>query len=238
MGGIIRLTQQNKTNKKENLIMNREQRRRQAKEQRRPSSKKNFRIGGIQTVPIDMIVHDNNLKECDPELLELIGKTYDWKLKNDASKRIIDESISYLDSLCALRFDITPSGDKKLVRDTMHFVSDCVNMFIGLYSKHDKEQTLQKLFDEANAKGKTEIPLNVPQHEDIAPMYGDVLKLPSSKRVDDLYAECVVRHANDLAYELYDTKYADVAGDEVQIFEVLLFISKKTMQLLPEADAA
>ena len=219
--------------------MNREQRRRQAKEEkRRPNSKRNFVSVGELEIPIDQIQHDPNLKECDPELLELISKTYDWKLKNDASKRIIDESISYLDSLCALRFDITPSDDKKLVRDTMHFVSDCVNMFIGLYSKHDREATLQKLFDEVNEKGQTEIPLNVPQHEDIAPMYGDVLKLPSSKRVDDLYAECVVRHANDLAHELHATKYADVSGDEVQIFEVLLFISKKTIQLLPEADAA
>lgn len=219
--------------------MNREQRRKQAKEERHNlNSKRNFRIGGIQKVPIDKIIHDDNLKECDPELLELICKTYDWTLKNDASKHIIDESISYLDSLCALRFDITPSDDKKLVRDTMHFVSDCVNMFIGLYSKHDNEQTLQKLFDEANVKGQTEILLNVPQHEDIAPMYGGVLKLPSSKRVNDLYAECVVRHANDLVHELYNTKYADVSGDEVQIFEVLLFISKKTMQLLPETDAA
>ena len=219
--------------------MNREQRRKQAKAERRtPNSKKNFRIGGYQEIPIEKLEHDPNLKECDKGLLDLMSKAYDWKLKNDASKHIIKEGLSYLDSLCSLRFDIIQANDKKLVRDTMRFMSDTVNLFIGLYYEPNKQQTLRELMDKALEKGQTQIPLNVPRHEDIAPMYGDVLVLPSSDRVDDMYADFVVKHANDLANALYDTKYSDISGDEVQIFEVLLFISKKTMQLLPEADAA
>lgn len=219
--------------------MNREQRRKQAKAERRnPNSKKNFRIVGYEEVSIDQIQHDPNLKECDKELLDLMTKAYDWNIKNDASMRIIREGLSYLDSLCSLRFDITPLDDKKLVRDTMHFMSDTVNLFIGLYYELNKQQTLRELMDKSLAKGLTTVPLHIPKHEDIAPMYGDVLVLPSNNRVDDMYADFVVEHANDLANALYDTKYSDVSGDEVEIFEVLLFISKKTMLLLPEADAA
>lgn len=219
--------------------MNREQRRKQVKAERRnPNSKKNFRIVGYEEVPIDQIQHDPNLKECDKELLDLMTKAYGWNIKNDASMRIIREGLSYLDSLCSLRFDITPLDDKKLVRDTMHFMSDVVNLFIGLYYEPNKQQTLRELTDKALTKGLTTVPLHIPKHEDIAPMYGDVLVLPSNNRVDDMYADFVVEHANDLANALYDTKYSDVSGDEVEIFEVLLFISKKTMLLLPEADAA
>lgn len=44
--------------------MNREQRRKQAKAERRnPNSKKNFRIGGYQEIPIEKLEHDENLKK-------------------------------------------------------------------------------------------------------------------------------------------------------------------------------
>ena len=105
--------------------MNREQRRRQAKEQarekRRPNSKKNFVNMGYQEIPIDQIQHDPNLKDCDMEVVELISKRFDWAdeglVSNDLSKCIIIKGCSYLDSLCSLRFDITPNDDKALIRE-------------------------------------------------------------------------------------------------------------------------
>lgn len=219
--------------------MNREQRRRQAKEERRNlNSKRNFVSGGYKVISIEQLQHDENLKECDKALLDLMSRAYDWKIKNNAANNIISEGLRYLDSLCSLRFDITPIEDRMVVRDTMHFLSDTVNMFLGLYYTHNKEKTVGELMKEALSKGEISIPLPIPQHKDIAPMYGDVMALPSRDKVDDIYAEFVVAHANDLANALYDTKYSEVSGDEVQIFEVLLFISKKTMQLLPEADVA
>ena len=215
--------------------MNRAERRKMEKEERR-NSKKNFTNVGIKKVAVDQIHHDENLKECDPELLEFMGKSYGWIFANDAVQKIVSNGLSYLDSLCSLRFDITPSKDKKVIRDTIRFVSDTVNMFIGLYYEKNRDITLHELHEEALQCGQTKVALNIPQHEDIAPMYGDVLKLPTPRDVDDIYAGFVVKHANDLVQLLFYTSYGEVKGEETKVFDVLLLISKKTVELMGEAS--
>lgn len=57
--------------------MNREMRRRE-KEERRANSKKNFVPMGYAEVPMKQLQHDENLKECDMEIVDLIGKRMDW----------------------------------------------------------------------------------------------------------------------------------------------------------------
>ena len=215
--------------------MNREQRRKQMKEQRRPNSKRNFRIGGYEKVPIDKIQHDPNLKECDSELMELIMKRFDWAdkglVKNTLSKCIILKGCSYLDSLCSLRFDITPVDDKMLVRDTMYYVGNFTNLFIGMMADEEYgNKTLCEHMEEAAANGEKLVESPV-----IQKMY-PYCDLPNKEVVDDIYASFIAEHAQELSSFLQHTRMSDIEGDEEYVLEVLQMILKKTNELLPEAQ--
>lgn len=52
-------------------------------------------------VPISEIHHDENLKKCDIEIIELISKRMGWTeqglINNDLSKCIVMKGCSYLD---------------------------------------------------------------------------------------------------------------------------------------------
>lgn len=215
--------------------MNREQRRKQMKEQRRPNSKKNFRIGGYEEVPIDKIQHDPNLKECDAELMELIMKRFEWAdkglVKNTLSKCIILKGCSYLDSLCSLQFDITPVDDKMLIRDTMYYVGNFTNLFIGMMADEEYgNKTLCEHMEEAAANGEKLVESPVVQK-----MY-PMCDLPNKEVVDDIYASFVAEHAQELSSFLQHTRMSDIEGDEEYVLEVLQMILKKTNELLPEAQ--
>lgn len=216
--------------------MNREMRRRREKEERRANSKKNFIPMGYAEISIDQLQHDENLKECDQELLDFMMKAHTWKIKSSKAKNIVKYALSYLDSLCSLRFDITPSDDKKVVRDTMHVVSDTVNLFIGLRLEENMYVTLREIMDKAGKEGNGAIPLSVAYHEELLPMFGDVETMPTRDDVDDMYADFVVEHANELGSALFDTTCAEIMDDEENVYEALLFVGKKIKQLLPEAD--
>ena len=211
--------------------MNREQRRKQDRENRR-NSKKNYQYVGIKEIPVQAIQHDPNLKELDKEIIELCQHEYNWKetnaIKHEVSRGLIMTGISYLDSLCALRFDITPADDKVLVRNTM---CNAVNYFLGLCGD-DWDITIRELINEAKANKETNVVMPVPEGAEIYPMQ----PLPNEDAVDDLYAGFVVSHAYDLADYLTNAKPSDIIGDEEYVFEVLNMIVKKTKELLPEAE--
>lgn len=141
------------------------------------------------------------------------------------------EGISYLDSLCALRFDITPTDDKVLVRNTMYHICNAVNYFLGLCGD-DRDITIRELINEAKANNETNVVMPVPEGTEIYPMQ----PLPAEETVDDLYAGFVVGHAHDLAGYIINTKPSYINGDEEYVFEVLNMIIKKTKELLPEAE--
>ena len=214
--------------------MNREQRRKQDRENRR-NSKKNYQYVGIKEIPVQAIQHDPNLKEPDKEILELCQHEYEWKetnaIKHEVSRGLIMTGISYLDSLCALRFDITPADDKVLVRNTMYHICNTVNYFLGLCGD-DRDITIRELINEAKANKETNVVMPVPEGAEIYPMQ----PLPNEDAVDDLYAGFVVSHAYDLADYLTNAKLSDIIGDEEYVFEVLNMIVKKTKELLPEAE--
>lgn len=215
--------------------MNREQRRQQAKEQRRPNSKKNFVYIGEKEIPIDQIQHDPNLKECDPEVLELMNKRFDWAeqglVNNDLSKCIIMKGCSYLDSLCSLRFDITLPDDRMLIRDTMHYVGNFTNMFYGLLIDEESEDvTLFERSQKCKQDGETQ--RNVLIVHELYPK----CDLPNKDVVDNIYASFIAEHAQELSSFLQHTRKSDVKGDEAFIFEVLDMILKKTDELLPESQ--
>lgn len=221
-------------------VLNREQRRRQAKEiskdkNRRPNSKKNFAYMGKCEIPIDQLQHDPNLKECDPEVLELIQHRSDWAeqglVTNDLSKCIIMKGCSYLDALCSLRFDITPPDDKAAIRDTMYYVGNYTNLFYGLMADEDSENvTLFERSQEHVQNGEKQ--MICPMVHELYPTWN----LPDKNVVDDPYASFIAEHAQELSSFLQHTRKSDVEGDEEYVFEVLRMILKKTDELLPEAQ--
>ena len=219
--------------------MNRATRRQVEKSERR-NSKNNIKFSSTEKIPLNQfvqnLVHNENLKEVDEELLELMDKSYEWKIKNPASKQIIGAGLGYLDSLCSLRFDVTPEDDRKQVRTAMRWISDIVVIFISLYKKQS-EKTLNEICIEAMDSGEETIHLEIARCEDYLPYYGDAA-VPSSDDVDDMYANFVVSHANRMAQVLGNVRCSDISDDETAVFEVLLFIIDKTKQLLPESDAA
>lgn len=215
--------------------MNREQRRRQAKEQRRANSKKNFVYAGMKEVPIDKLQHDPNLKECDQEIVDLISKHYEWAerglVKNELSKCIIMKGCDYLDSLCSFRFDITMPDDKASVRDTMYYVGNLTNMFYGLMiDNKSSDLSLFERSEECQKNGQTQ--MNVVLVHKLYPQ----CSLPDKSIIDNLYAEFLAGHAQELSSLLLQTRKSDIKSDEKYVFEVLDMILKKTDKLLPEAQ--
>ena len=214
--------------------MNKAERRRQERESRR-NSKKNFQYVGTKDIPVQAIQHDPNLKEPDKEILELCQHEYEWKetnaIKHEVSRGLIMTGISYLDSLCALRFDITPADDKVLVRNTMYHICNTVNYFLGL-CVGDRDITIRELINEAKENKESNVVMPVPEGAEIYPMQ----PLPNEDAVDALYAGFVVRHAYELADYLSNARPSVIVGDVECIFEVLNMIVKKTKELLPEAE--
>ena len=214
--------------------MNRAERRKQDRENRR-NSKKNYQYVGTKSISVQAIQHDPNLKELDEEILQLCQHEYDWKETNaimhETSQGLIMTGISYLDSLCALRFDITPTDDKVLVRNTMYHICNAVNYFLGLCGG-DQNTTIVDLITEAKARKCNNVEMPVPEGAEIYPMQ----PLPNEDAVDDLYAGFVVSHAYELADYLTNVRPSVIVGDEEYVFEVLNMIVKKTKELLPEVE--
>lgn len=214
--------------------MNRAERRKHERENRR-NSKKNYQYVGTKDIPVQAIQHDPNLKEPDKEILELCQHEYEWKetnaIKHEVSRGLIMTGISYLDSLCALRFDITPADDKVLVRNTIYHICNTVNYFLGL-CVGDWDITIRELINEAKENKESNVVMPVPEGAEIYPMQ----PLPNEDAVDDLYAGFVVRHAYELADCLTNARPSVIVGDVECIFEVLNMIVKKTKELFPEAE--
>ena len=217
--------------------MNREQRRKATRENRKSNSKKNFIDVGVQAVPIDQIVHDPNLKECDPDITDLYMKVFRWQekdvVKQKMSKALILSVMEYLDSLCALRFDITPVEDKVLIRDTMGHIANMANWFIGNCLERDDRSISEKAqyaYEVGTDKVRVTMPLDAEKYE--------LRPLPENEAIDDMYAGFVVKHAHELAPLLAYTKFSEVEKDMLYVFEVLEMLTKKTKELMPEAQVS
>lgn len=215
--------------------MNRKQRRAQEKENRRANSKKNYIYMGKADIPVDKIQDNPDLKECDPDIMELIEHRFQWAeqglISNDLSKCIIMKGCDYLDSLCSLRFDITPPDDKMLIRDTMHYVGNFTNMFYGLLIDEESEDVT--LFERSQkCRQESDTQRNALIVHELYPK----CDLPNKDVVDNVYASFIAEHAQKLSSFLQHTRKSDIADDEEYIFEILDMILKKTDELLPEAQ--
>jgi len=213
------------------LSMNREQRRKQKKEQRRVNSKKNFISSDVQMVSLNQIVHDDNLKECDPELVDLMSKSYRWDITHEIAFNIINFGLSYMDSLCALRFDITPIEDKVLIRDTMGHISNMANWFMGNCINGDKWSISEKV-NEAHKNGVENVTVTMPK----GAVHYDFTPLPENDAIEGMYAGFVVKHAHELVPYLVYAKLSDIGSDRKHVFDILEFITKKTKELMLEAQ--
>jgi len=216
----------------EDLDMNREQRRKMEKENgTNVNSKKNFVPMGTANISTKELKHDDNLKECDVELTNLYMEVYKWqeenKIRNIIANQIITTAMSYMDSLCSLRFDITPIEDKVLVRDTMGCISNASNYFLGLCANGEKVSVLEKL--DVNTEY-----ISIPLLEGAVIYESD--ELPEESSVDDLYAGFVLKHAHELLPFLSHSKPSYITGDESYVFRVLLMLIEKTRQLSSEAQ--
>lgn len=215
--------------------MNRKQRRAQEKENRRVNSKKNFVYMGKADIPVDMIQDNPDLKECDPDIMELLEHRFQWQqdqvVRNNLSKCIIVKGCEYLDSLCSLHFDITPPDDRMLIRDTMHYVGNFTNMFYGLLIDEESEDVT--LFERSQ---KCEQDVNTQRNALIVHELYPKCDLPDKDVVDNVYASFIADYAQELSSFLQHTRKSDVEGDEEYLFEILDMILKKTDELLPEAQ--
>lgn len=214
--------------------MNREQRRKAAK--RTSSSERRFTTARVKKIPINMIKSNPDLKECDPEVLELISKRFTWAekglVKNDLSKCIIMLGCDYLDSLCSLRFDIISMADKALVCNMMCRVGNYVNLFYGLMLNEESEnETLSELSKRHMDNGETGMKASI-----VHPLY-PINQLPNEQSSYDRYTNIVLGHGEELSTYLHNVRKSDITGDEEYVFEVLNMILKKTDELLPEAQA-
>lgn len=215
--------------------MNRKQRRAQEKENRRANSKKNFVYMGKADIPVDTIQDNPDLKECDPDIMELMEHRFQWQqdqvVRNNLSKCIIIKGCDYLDSLCSLRFDITLPDDRMLIRDTMHYVGNFTNMFYGLLIDEESEDVT--LFERSQkCRQESDTQRNALIVHELYPK----CDLPNKDVVDNVYASFIVDHAQELSSFLQHTRKSDIEGDEEYLFEVLDMILKKTDELLPEAQ--
>lgn len=178
--------------------MNRKQRRAQEKENRRANSKKNFVYMGKADIPVDQIQDNPDLKECDPDIMELLEHRFQWAeqglISNDLSKCIIMKGCDYLDSLCSLRFDITPPDDKMLIRDTMHYVGNFTNMFYGLLIDEESEDVT--LFERSQkCRQESDTQRNALIVHELYPK----CDLPNKDVVDNVYASFIAGHAQELS---------------------------------------
>ena len=110
----------------------------------------------------------------------------------------------------------------------MHFT----NMFFGLMiDNKSRDLSLAERSEECQKNGQTQ--MNVVLVHELYPQ----CSLPDKSIIDNLYAEFLAGHAQELSSLLLQTRKSDIEGDEEYVFEVLDMILKKTDELLPEAQA-
>lgn len=224
--------------------MNREQRRKASRQKTadmvRANSKNNFVKVGMAELSSSELGVDKNLKECDPEVLDLITKQMEWAEQqlviNDYSKAIIILGCNYLEALCSLRFDITSPDDRAAIRDAMNYVANVANLFGGMLEDDEDEDynisdfSIGEKIRHAKERGERDISFRM-----IHASYPG-WEMPTAEIVDDVYASFVAKHAGELLSCLLNTKKSMIVGDEQYIMEVLQMILKKTDELLPEAQ--
>ena len=185
--------------------MNRAERRKAAKEQRNnnigrnTNSKHNFVDMGKWDIPINELKQDENLKDpnADPEVMELFNEVYTkWMgstlVKNLYSKVLITLGMEYLDTLTSLKFDLIPMEDRVYVRDTVYHMANTCNFFMGACAD-GFNKSLQDYIDDCRKANRREV-----EFPSIINTGLEFQTLPKAEQIDDMYADFLVKHANEL----------------------------------------
>lgn len=223
--------------------MNRAERRKAAKEQRNnnmgrnTNSKHNFVDMGQRDIPINELKQDENLKDpnADPEVMALFMEVYNkWMgstlVKNPYSKVIITLGMEYLDTLTSLKFDRIPMEDRVYVRDTVYHMANTCNFFMGTIAD-GINKSLQDYIDDCHKANS-----NVVEFPSVIDTGLKFQTLPKTEQIDDMYADFLVKHANELDPYLVLTKPSEIKGDEEYVCKVLEMIVKQSIKLNKEIE--
>lgn len=223
--------------------MNRAERRKAAKEQRNnnigrnTNSKHNFVDMGKWDIPINELKQDENLKDpnADPEVMELFNEVYTkWMgstlVKNLYSKVLITLGMEYLDTLTSLKFDLIPMEDRVYVRDTVYHMANICNFFMGACAD-GLNKSLQDYIDDSRKANRREVEL-----PSIINTGLEFQTLPKTEQIDDMYADFLVKHANELDPYLILIKPSEIRGDEEYVCKVLRMIVNQSIKLDKEIE--
>ena len=223
--------------------MNRAERRKAAKEQRNnnigrnTNSKYNFVDMGKWDIPINELKQDENLKDpnADPEVMALFNEVYTkWMgstlVKNLYSKVLITLGMEYLDTLTSLKFDLIPMEDRVYVRDTVYHMANTCNFFMGTCAD-GLNKSLQDYIDDSRKANRREVEL-----PSIINTGLEFQTLPKAEQIDDMYADFLVKHANELDPYLILIKPSEIRGDEEYVCKVLTMIVNQSIKLDKEIE--
>ena len=71
---------------------------------------------------IDELQSHPNLKAVDPELISFFEEMFDTNLNSEFSTFVYKHGMSYLDSLCSIRFNKCPRSDKRQIVKVMEMI--------------------------------------------------------------------------------------------------------------------
>lgn len=167
--------------------------------------------------------------------MELFNEVYTkWMgstlVKNLYSKVLITLGMEYLDTLTSLKFDLIPMEDRVYVRDTVYHMANTCNFFMGACAD-GLNKSLQDYIDDCHKANRKEVEL-----PSIINTGLEFQTLPKAEQIDDMYADFLVKHANELDPYLILIKPSEIRGDEEYVCKVLRMIVNQSIKLDKEIE--
>jgi hypothetical protein len=151
-------------------------------------------------------------------------------VKNLYSKVLITLGMEYLDTLTSLKFDLIPMEDRVYVRDTVYHMANTCNFFMGACAD-GLNKSLQDYIDDCHKANRREVEL-----PSIINTGLEFQTLPKAEQIDDMYADFLVKHANELDPYLILIKPSEIRGDEEYVCKVLTMIVNQSIKLDKEIE--
>ena len=138
--------------------------------------------------------------------------------------------MEYLDTLTSLKFNLIPMEDRIYVRDTVYHMANTCNFFMGACAD-GFNKSLQDYIDDSRKANRREVEL-----PSIISTGLEFQTLPKAEQIDDMYADFLVKHANELDPYLILTKPSEIRGDEEYVCKVLRMIVNQSIKLDKEIE--
>lgn len=75
-----------------------------------------------EEIPVDKLTPHENLKEIDNELVKFMTEIYGTNINSMWAEPTIQNALSFLDSLCSVKFEILGRNDQKTIEKVLEFV--------------------------------------------------------------------------------------------------------------------